>query len=55
MLSINDLLFKERLAKKLMEKYMDLYIIEEVVFTNAVKIRLPTSMRIHLVVKINVT
>ena len=34
---------------------MDLYIIEEVIFANVIKIRLPTSMRIHPVVKISVT
>ena len=55
MLSMKDLLFKDRLAKKLMKKYIDLYIIEEVIFANAIKIRLPTSMRIHPVVKISVT
>ena len=32
---------------------MNLYIIEEVELANAVKIRLLTSMRIHLVIKIS--
>jgi len=53
MLSIKDLVFKERPAKKLVDQYISLYIIEEVVFTNAVKLRLLTLMRIHLVVNIS--
>jgi len=38
MLSTKDLVFKERLVKKLVDHYVGLYIIEEVVFTNAVKL-----------------
>ena len=38
MLSMRDLVFKERLAKKLVDQYVDSYIIEEVVSTNAVKL-----------------
>ena len=53
LLSTKDLVFKKRLVKKLVDRYVDLYIIEEVVSTNAVKLRLPTSMRIHLVVNVN--
>jgi len=53
MLSTKDLMFKERLVKKLVNQYVGSYIIEEVVFTNVVKLRLPTSMRIHLVVNIS--
>ena len=52
-LSMKDLVFKERLAKKLVDWYVDLYIIEEVVSTNAVKLWLPISMRIYLVVNIS--
>jgi len=44
--------FKER-PKKLMERYIGLYVIEEVVLSNAVKLRLPSSMRIHLVVNVS--
>jgi len=47
-LSIKDLVFKERPAKKLVEQYVGPYIIEEVVSTNTVKLQLPTSMRIHV-------
>ena len=34
MLSTKDLVFKERLTKKLMKQYIKLYIIEEVVSVN---------------------
>ena len=37
-LSIKDLVFKERLAKKLVDCYIRLYIIDEVVSTNVVKL-----------------
>jgi len=53
LLSTKDLVFKERPSKKLMEKYMGPYVIEEVVLSNAVKLRLPSSMRIHLVVNVS--
>jgi len=38
LLSTKDLVFKERPTKKLMKKYVRLYIIEEVVSSNAVKL-----------------
>jgi len=47
MLSMKDLVFKERPAKKLMDYYIGPYIIDEVVSTNMVKLKLPVSMRIH--------
>ena len=53
MLSTKDLVFKERPVHKLVERYMGPYKIEEVVSSNAVKLRLPSSMRIHLVVNIS--
>ena len=53
MLSTKDLVFKERLVRKLVERYVGLYKIEEVVSMNAVKLRLPSSMRIHLVVNVS--
>ena len=53
MLSTKDLVFKGRLAKKLVDRYVGSYTIEEVVSTNTVKLRLPTSMRIHLVVNVS--
>jgi len=51
--STKDLVFKERPSKKLMERYVGPYTIEEVVSSNAVKLRLPSSMRIHLVVNVS--
>jgi len=46
MLSMKNLMFKERLAKKLVDQHIGLYIIDEIVFTNAIKLQLLTSMRI---------
>jgi len=43
--------FKERPVKKLVDWYVDPYIIEEAVFTNVIK--LLTSIRIYLVVNVN--
>jgi len=53
LLSTKDLVFKERPTKKLMEKYVRPYVIEEVILLNAVKLRLPSSMRIYLVVNVS--
>ena len=53
MLSTRDLVFRKRLTKKLIERYVGLYVIEEVVLNNVVKLRLLTSMRIHLVVNVS--
>jgi len=53
LLSTKDLVFKERLARKLVYRYIGPYIIEKVVFTNVVKLRLPTLMRIHPVVNVS--
>ena len=53
MLSTKSLVFKERPMRKLVDQYVGPYTIEEVVSTNTVKLRLPISMRIHLVVNIS--
>jgi len=53
LLSIKDLVFKERPVRKLTERYIGPYVIEEMVSTNAVKLRLPSSMKIHPVVNIS--
>ena len=37
MLNMKDSVFKERLVKKLVDQYIGLYTIEEIIFTNAVK------------------
>jgi len=53
LLSTKDLVFKERPSKKLMERYVGPYAIKEVVSSNAVKLQLPSSMRIHPVVNVS--
>jgi len=53
MLSTKDLVFKERPVRKLVKRYVGPYKIEEVVLSNVVKLRLLSSMRIHLVVNIS--
>ena len=53
LLSTKDLVFKERPVRKLTERYIGPYEIKEVVLLNAVKLQLPTSMRIHLVVNVS--
>ena len=53
MLSTKDLIFKERPARKLVDRYIRPYMIEEVISTNVVKLQLPTSMRIHPVINIS--
>ena len=46
-------MFKERPSKKLTERYVGPYAIEEVVSSNVVKLRLPSLMRIHPVVNVS--
>jgi len=53
MLSTKNLVFRERLIKKLIERYVGLYVVEKVVSKDAVKLKLSVSMRIHLVVNIS--
>ena len=53
MLNMKDLVFKERLARKLVDRYIGPYTIEEVISTNVVKLQLPISMRIPLVVNVS--
>ena len=53
LLSTKDLVFKKRPTKKLTERYVGPYAVEEVVSTNAVKLRLLSSMRIHPVVNVS--
>ena len=38
LLSIKDLVFKERPVRKLVKRYVGLYVIEKVVLTNTVKL-----------------
>ena len=53
MLSTKNLVFKERPVKKLMEQYIGSYIVEEVVSKNAVELKLPASMIIHLLINVS--
>ena len=53
MVSIKNLVFKKRLVKKLVDWYVGPYFINKVIFTNTVKLWLPTLMRIHLVVNVS--
>ena len=46
-------MFKKRPTKKLTERYVGPYAIEEVVSSNAVKLWLPSLMRIHPVVNVS--
>ena len=52
-LSTKDLVFKERLAKKLVDQYVGPYTIEKVVSTNVVKLQLPTLTRIYPVMNVS--
>ena len=52
-LSMKDLIFKERPVRKLVDQYISLYVIDEIISTNAVKLQLSTLIRIHLVVNIS--
>jgi len=53
MLSTKDSVFREKPTKKLTERYMGPYVIEEIVSKNAVKLKLPASMRIYPVVNMS--
>jgi len=53
MLSTKNLVFKKKPTWKLIERYMRLYVVKKIVSLNVVKLRLPSSMRIHLVVNIS--
>ena len=53
LLSTKDLVLKKRAIRKLIERYVGLYKIEEVVMLNAVKLQLLALMRIHPVVNVS--
>jgi len=53
MLSTKDLVFKEKPAKKLTERYVGSYIVEKVVSKNVANLKLSASIRIYLVVDIS--
>jgi len=51
MLSMKHLVFKKNLVKKLIERYVGLYIVEEVVSKSTMKLKLLAFMKIHLVMR----
>ncbi len=54
MLSTKNLVFKKRPVKKLTERYVGpIYIVEEVVLKNIMKLKLLASMKIYLVINIS--
>ena len=53
LLSTKDLVFKGRPVRKLVERYVGPYVIEEMVLTNTVKLQLLILMRIHPVVNVS--
>jgi len=52
-LSMKDLVFKERPAKKLVDQFIGSYTIDKVVSTNVVKLQLPILIRIYPVVNVS--
>jgi len=44
---------KERRTKKLIEQFMGLYKVKRMVSTSAIKLELPDTIKIHLVVNMN--
>jgi len=52
-LSIKDLVFKKRPAKKLIKKYIELYEVEEIILENAIKLKLLAFIRIYLIVNVS--
>ena len=53
MLSMKDLVFKKWPVRKLVDQYVGPYTIKKVVSTNAVKLQLPTSIRIYPVINVS--
>ena len=52
-LSSKDLVFKKRPVKKLIERYVGLYIVEEVISKNVVKLKLPAFIKVHLIINVS--
>ena len=52
-MSTKNLVFKERLVKKVTEQYIKPYMIEKIVLNNAVKLKLLVSMRIYPVMNVS--
>ena len=43
----------KKTSKEFVDQYISLYIIDKVVSTNAVKLQLPTSIKIHLAINVS--
>jgi len=52
-LSFKDLVFRERLVKKLIKQYIRPYIVEKVISRNTIKLKLLAFIGIHLVVNVS--
>jgi len=52
-ISIKNLVCKEKLVKKLTQKYMRSYVVEKIVSRNTMKLTLLASVRIHPVVNVS--
>jgi len=52
-LSSKDLVFKKRPVKKLMERYVELYVVEEIISKNVVKLKLPAFIKVHLIINVS--
>ena len=52
-MSTKDLVFKKWSARKLVDQYVGPYIIDKVISINAIKLWLPTLIRIYMVVNIS--
>jgi len=50
---MKDLVFKEWLVRKLVDCYIGPYIIKKIVFTNTVKLKLPTIIRNYPVINVS--
>ena len=50
---LNTNLMLKKTSKEFVDQYISLYIIDKVVFTNAVKLQLPTSIKIHLAINVS--
>ena len=51
--TMKDLVFKERLVKNLIKRYIKLYMIEEVVLKKTVRLKLSVFIRIHPVINVS--
>jgi len=55
MLSTKDLEYQilKRRTEKLMERFVDFYKIKKIILSNAIELKLPSTIRVHLVVNVS--